>query len=113
MMPITLGMMWWFGLSSFYLLKNISAKYKKQYTAGIIGFLLIFAIADEPGSNKNLCEKKALTTIANSPEKTVQLNYDCSIMAWGKTTNFYDSDANTWMLKYWNVTERKKLYFQK
>ena len=111
-MPITLGLMFIFGKSTLYLINNISKKYKKIYVSGIVVFLLIFTNSDRLDISKYECEKQALETIAQSPEKIILLNCDCTVMTWRKLYNYNHSERNAELLNYWNITNEKKLYYQ-
>lgn len=112
-LPITIGIIYAYGLTSFYLIKNISSKYKKPYFAGLLLFLFIFTSVDMPIGENNLCEKEALKKIANSKDKVLELNIECNVMSWQKITNKKDSETNSILLQFWNISDEKKLYFQK
>ncbi|RPH31250.1 MAG: hypothetical protein EHM93_14360 [Bacteroidales bacterium] len=112
-MPVNLCLFYYYGLTSLYLINNIKPKLKLAYITGIAMFLLVFTIADKTNYYSSTCEKESLKVIANSPEKLVLINSDCSIMAWGKTTNPDDSKFNTQYLQYIGVLKDEKLYYQK
>jgi hypothetical protein len=69
-MPITICLFYIYGLSTLFLLENIT-KRKSMYYAAIITFSLIFTYADHSTLNENECEKQALMTIANSEDQIV------------------------------------------
>jgi len=112
-MPITICLIFIYGISTYFLINNVSTKYKKYYLSGVIIIMLIFTYADKPNFSENVCERQALETIAQSPEKIVFLKSDCTIMSWEKITDYKDSELNAKLLQYWNVTKEKKLYEQK
>ena len=112
-MPITICLIFIYGISTYFLINNVSTKYKKYYLSGVIIIMLIFTYADKPNFSENVCERQALETIAQSPEKIVFLKSDCTIMSWEKITDYKDSELNSKLLQYWNVTKEKKLYEQK
>jgi len=112
-MPITICLIFIYGISTYFLINNVSTKYKKYYLSGVIIIMLIFTYADKPNFSENVCERQALETIAQSPEKIVFLKSDCTIMSWEKITDYKDSELNAKLLQYWNVTKEKKLYYQK
>lgn len=112
-MPLTICMIFVYGFSTYFLINNILPKYKKLYLSGIVVVLLIFTYADKPNLNENICERQGLEIIAQSPEKIVFVESDCTIMSWEKTTDYRNSELNAKLLQYWGVTKEKKLYYQK
>ncbi len=112
-MPITLGLIFMYGISACYLIRNVNGILKKSYLALAGIFSILFTIIDEPEFHKNICEKKALKTLAQSTEKTVLIESDCTVMAWEKIINPIESEPNARLLQYWDVTTEKKLYYQK
>lgn len=114
-MPITLAIMFIFGLSAYFLINTFSGRAKKIYVSGLTIFLLFFTLADGPKTRyNNVCEKKALETIAASPEKIVVLDScNCTVMAWKKITDYNYSRWNAELLKIWGITKETKLYYQK
>jgi hypothetical protein len=112
-MPVTLGLIFVFGSTTFYLLKNISKKHEKIYILGIIALLLIFTNADRLNTKLYECERKALETIARSPDKIVVLDCDCPVMDWQKMDDYRQSGRNARLFEYWNITRVEKLYYQK
>jgi hypothetical protein len=113
--PITLALIFIYGLSTYFLLSIFTGKTKNIYILGITVFLLIFTINDGPTTNNNnICEKKAFEKIAGSPEKIVALDScNCTVMSWQKITDINDSQYKAELLKIWGVTKEKKLYYQK
>lgn len=112
MMPVTLSMIYMFGVSSFYLIENIYQKYKVKYLAGIAVVLFIFTIADSPNFDHNSCEKRALQKLVNSDQEIILLEEDCPVMAWGKINDPNKSWLNVQLLKHWQVVKGNKLYYQ-
>ena len=112
-MPITLGLIFIFGVTTFYLIRNISKKYKKIYVFGIIILLLIFTNADRLDTKDYECERQALETIAQSSEKIVLLDCDCPIMEFRIVNDYNHSELKAELIYYWNITNEKKLFYQK
>jgi len=112
-MPVTLGLIFVFGSTTFYLIKNISKKDKTIYILGIIVLLSIFFNADRLNTKPYECERKALETIARSPEKIVVLDCDCPVMDWRKIKDYQQSARNARLFEFWNITGGKKLYYNK
>jgi hypothetical protein len=113
--PITLALIFIYGLSSYYLLSVFQKRTRNIYVAGLTVFLLIFTIADGPETHSNnVCERQALEKIAKSRNNIVAIDScDCSVVSWVKITDFNDSEYNAEMLRIWGITQEKKLYFQK
>jgi len=112
-MPITLSLIFIFGISTLFLIKNMSGKQKMWYIPIIIGVLFIFANSDEPEFDKNECERSALQEIVNSKENIVALEHDCSVVAWEKYDKPEESELNAQLLTKWRVTDEKKYYYNK
>jgi hypothetical protein len=114
-LPITLISILFYSYSTFYLLKNLAAKYKFLYSLIIIIVSLVYINADEFFVVKKLgqCEKKSLQILANSTERIVFIDTDCSVLNWGKTLSADASKEKTSLLLHWNVLKEQKLYYQK
>ena len=112
-MPVTIALILIYGMSTYFLIKNSKPYFLKRYLPVIIVFSMIFTFADKPEFSKNDCEKKALEAISLSKDYTVLVEYDCSILAWGKIEDPTKSELNAQLLEYWGITKKKKLYYQK
>jgi len=112
-MPITIALIFIYGLSTIFLINNIALKYKWAYLSGIILFSLIYTNADRLEDANYLCEREAIEKIAASPDKIVELNNNCTVLSWGIITDYRESELNAQVLQYWGVTKEKKLYYQK
>lgn len=112
-MPILFALMLVYGKSTLFIINHLVEKQKAFYLTTIIVFSGIMTFADKPVFAKNACEKAALASIAQSPEKIVALENDCTVMAWGKITDPNYSETNAQLLHYWGVTKELKLYYQK
>lgn len=111
LMPVTIGLIFMYGLTTFFLIKNISKKYKLVYVFGVMVFFLIFSNADRFDKTGYECERQALETIAQSPELIVPLDNDCPVMEWVKLDDYRKSERNAVLFNYWNITSEKKLYY--
>ena len=112
-LPVTLGLLFFYGLTAFYIIKTVSVKYKKPYYSLIFIVGLIFFVHDFELRKYNLCERNAFEKISQSPDRVVFLDNDCSVMNWGKTLDTANSENKTKVLLYWGVIKEKKLYYQK
>ena len=111
-LPITLSIFYVYGMTSFYLFKNIVTKYRKWYIGGLILIAMNFTIVDKPDYDNNTCERDALEKISKSNENIVKLENDCLIMTWVKVKDPAFTETNSQVLQLWNITETPKLYFQ-
>jgi hypothetical protein len=111
-MPITLALIFIYGLSTIFLIKNTNNIRSYIYLILIIAFSIVYTLADKLEPGRKDCEKNALAQLANSKEDTVLLNCDCSVMAWEKITEPNQSEFNAELLQYWGITKEKKLYYQ-
>lgn len=112
-MPVIIGMIFIYGLSTFFIIKNGTMLYKKAYYAAVIIFILIFTIADEPIIKDNECEKMALKKLVASNQKITFIENDCTVMGWTKFKDYNYTRTNSRMLQYWGVIKEEKLYYQK
>ena len=110
-MPITIGIIFAFGSTSFYVIKNITGRHKKIYLPFVLIFLMFFTIIDGNKIKDYECEKKAIETIAQSTDKIVRLDSDCPVMEWHKIYDYKQSEYNAELFYYWNITKEKKYYF--
>jgi hypothetical protein len=112
-MPITLSLMFLFGVTTLFLFKTISSRQKIWYIPLIALVLIIFTNADKPGFDSNNCEKHALREISESPGKIVPLKNDCTVLSWVKINKPEDSELNAQLLMKWGITKSLKLYYNK
>ena len=112
-MPVTLALFFYYGLTTFHILKELPFKSRKYYIAALLLFSAVFIYADKEIRKQNTCEKDALEKISRSPDKIVFLDNDCSVLAWGKSTDYRDSEVKTDLLQRWGVLKEKKFFYQK
>lgn len=112
-MPLTLCIMFLFGSTTLFILKNSVKKDEMWFVPLIVFVLFIFANADEPEFDNNTCERKALQEISQSKEKVVQVPSDCKVVAWGRINKPEDSDLSAQLLYKWHITKEVKLYYNK
>ncbi len=111
-MPVLLCLMYGFGLSTYFLLRQFPGRLKVAYRVGVVLFLAIFVNADLPLPVQNQCERAALETIARSPEIIVRLDAACTVLAWKKISDYRDSDLQGELLQRWGVTEERRYFYQ-
>jgi len=110
-MPITLSLIFMFGISTLFLFKNLTSKQKIWYLPVIFGVLLLFTINDEQHFDKNKCERNALKEISESKCNIVRLQNDCAVLSWQKTLKPEYSQLNSQLLTIWKVTKYNKLFY--
>jgi hypothetical protein len=111
--PITLSLMFIFAKTTIFILNNSQRKQKYWYIPLVIFVLFVFANADEPEFDKNSCERNAILQIANSKEKIVKIDDNCTVLSWIIIDNPQQSELNTKLLKIWKIIDEDKLYYQK
>jgi len=112
MIPVLIALIYIYGLSTFEIIKSLNENKKKLYVGWIVFLSAFFTIADAQLIKENECERKALQTIANSTEKIVKLNSDCTVMSWNLVRDYKHSDTNTELLRICNVISEEKYYYQ-
>lgn len=110
-LPITLSLVFMFGISTLFLFKNLTSIHRKWYVPVICGVLLFFTINDEEHFDKNKCERSALKEISESKGNIVRLQSNCNVLSWGKIIKPEDSQLNSQLLYIWEVTKVRKLYY--
>lgn len=112
-MPITIALLYFYGMSSFFLLQNLKIKFRNVYLISLLAFFAVYMNADKLETEEYRCERKALEFLVNSPEKITLLPNNCNVMAWELFPDPKRSEMNAEMLKFWGITKEKKLYYQK
>lgn len=110
--PITIGLMFIYGKSSIQILNHLQGKQKSWFILLLVLFAFIFTNADKPGFDKNKLQILALKRIANSNDKVVLIEEDCTVLSWEKNTDPAYSKLNGELLHRWNITKDNKLYYQ-
>lgn len=111
-MPITLGLIFIYAMSSYQLIKHFNGKSKYLYLTLTFIFTFVFSNADKLELNKNACEKLALEKISKSNDKVVLIENDCTVLSWDKITDSTKSALNGQLLKKWKITSDNKQYYQ-
>lgn len=111
-MPVTLCLMFIFANSTIFIFRTTVRKQRNWYVPVIVLVLLIFTNADRGQFDSNACEKAALYEISASKDAIVKLNTDCLVLSWWKITKPEETELNSKVLKLWNITKDRKLYFQ-
>lgn len=113
LVPVTLAIIFIYGLTTFYIIKMIKFRFRVYYSIIASGITLFFIISDTEYHKYNKCEINALEKIANSPDKIVFIDNNCSVLNWGKTLDPRSTYNGSKLLQQWGVTSEEKLYYQK
>ncbi|MBL0104834.1 MAG: hypothetical protein IPP51_14375 [Bacteroidetes bacterium] len=112
-MLITILLIVMYAKSTIYILSNSKNRFKVKYVIVVCLLSLAATLKDKPQFDFNECEISALNEIRNSPDSVVLLSQDCTVLSWNKQVWADDSKLNADLLKFWNITDREKLYYQK
>jgi len=107
-MPITLGLVFLFGLSTHFILTQLKGQWYTRYAIWTGVFLFIFMWEDKGRFDQNQCERKALEAIAQSPatETIVQLPQECRVLSWEAQKTFDKSSNAGILLRQWNIIKQ-------
>ncbi len=111
-MPITIGLLFIYGMSSLELIKILHNRTRTMYFILLTAVAFIFLIADKPEFKKNACERLALEKISKSNDKVVFLEDNCTVLSWYKITDSTKSTLNGQLLEKWRITKDIKKYYQ-
>ena len=111
-MPVTLLMILSFGMTTYHLIYFLKEKRKIMYVSYISILLFSYLCINETHPGRNHCEKKALYTIANSPNDIVEIKSNCSIVSWNTISDYKESEFNAQLFHFWGITNKKTYYYQ-
>ena len=113
-LPITIGLIGFYALSTSYLLRNLLGRALRWYGLGVAVVAFIFMYADRRlyPRHDNACERQALALLAQAGARpVVQLPDSCTVMSWEPVTNPSESLTNAELLGLWHITNGQKLYY--
>lgn len=99
-------------MSTYFLVENLKSRILNGYLIGLFILFAIYMNSDRLETEKYLFERKCLEILANSPNEVTALPATFNVMSWTPITDPKFSESNATMLKFWNITKEKKLYFQ-
>jgi hypothetical protein len=112
-LPIIVGMMGCFALSSCYLSLHLPPPARRRYAAALVAFVAVFTFADKPRPREsNACQRQQWATLAASPDAIVRLPADCTVLDWKLIDDYTKTELNGRMLHYWGITTTPKRYYQ-
>ncbi|WBO83805.1 hypothetical protein [Hymenobacter yonginensis] len=111
-MPLLLGLMFLYGLSTQLLLRQLPRRPHRYYLAGVLAFSAFFMLSDQLQlTNNNDCERASLARLAASPEPVVRLSEGCTVAAWWKINAPQYSETSAQLIQYWGITKDEKRYY--
>ncbi|WP_331148412.1 hypothetical protein [Hymenobacter sp.] len=111
-LPIILGIMFFYGLSSYFLLHQLPALFRRRYIAWLVVLSSFYLITDTLFlTDNNTCERQGLERLAQATEPIVRVSAECAVMSWWKINRPEYSETNAQLLEYWGITKGKKLYY--
>lgn len=111
-MPLLLGLMFLYGLSTLLLLRQLPRPHQRRYLAGVLVVSAFFMLSDQPILTvNNDCERASLARLAASSEPVVRLGEGCTVAAWWKINDPQYSRDNARLLHYWGITKDEKRYY--
>ena len=109
--PVTLALIYLFGVSTLYLLKHGPPRFNRLYVPALVALVALYSFADVANLRDNNCEVEAMRTVARSTEAVVHLDSDCPVMNWGTITDPNVSGQAAEMMVHWNILKEKKLFY--
>lgn len=106
--PVTLALMFIFGASTLYLLRQVQGRIKMFYVAMVAGVLLVFTIADEPEFERNDCERQVLNDIYRNKLSVIPADRACSVLTWNNSHDGGQGGLREELLKLWRVIPPEK-----
>lgn len=113
LIPVTLCLMFIFGKTTFFIIKNLAKKHKLWYIPLIILALTAFTNADESNFGNTTCERESIKQIAQSKEPIVKVTYGCYIASWRVIEYPKESLLQAQLLKKWEIVTEDKLFYQR
>ncbi|MDO7849671.1 hypothetical protein Q5H92_25130 [Hymenobacter sp. M29] len=113
-LPITLGLVGLFTLSTYWLLVYLPPRGRLRYAGAVLVLLAVFTVADKHRiSNTNAGERRLLSLLSQSEAPVVALPADCNLMDWQPLTDYRKSELNSRLFHHWRITKTRKLYYQR
>lgn len=110
--PITLSLIFLFASTTYYLIRHSSKNFQRIYIPLVLFTLLIYINADRLKSQHFYCERDALKELSQATEEPYLLKNNCTVMEWQILDKPEKSKLNAGLFNYWNITKKKRLYFQ-
>lgn len=110
--PITIALIYFYGNSTYFLINNLTGRSLKYYGVFLFALFAIYMNSDRIETEKYRFERQCIETLAKSQNEVTKLPDTFNVMSWYPLTDPKQSESNAKMLKFWNITKEKKLYYQ-
>ncbi|RPD49999.1 hypothetical protein DNI29_04170 [Hymenobacter sediminis] len=111
-LPIILAFVLFYGMSGYYLLRNLPARQRSWYIGLVVLFGAIFMNADKLHiTDNNGCERVAFQQLAHSTSAVVSLPMNCAVMSWETITDPEASALNALLLQHWRIIDQPRRYY--
>lgn len=110
--PITIALIYFYGNSTYFLINNLPGRNLKHYGIFLFVLFAIYMNSDRIETEKYRFERQCIEILAKSPNEVTKLPATFNVMSWYPLTDPKQSESNATMLKFWNITKEKKLYYQ-
>lgn len=110
-MPVTLGLIFVFGLSTNFIINHISSRSRPIFYFVFAVVVFIYTNAELTKFRTNECEKSMIKEIIASKDSIVKLSNECTCMEWRPETDPNESELNIQQLIKWGVLNDHKLYY--
>lgn len=112
-LPIILGLIFFYGMSSYFLLHKLPVLLRRRYLIWVALFSCFYLVTDTLFlKGNNLCERQGLESLAQSTESIPRISAECTVMSWWMMNKPEYTETNAELLQYWGITKNKKLYYQ-
>jgi hypothetical protein len=110
--PITITLFYFYGSSTYFIFNNLSGKKLRYYGVFLMALFVIYMNSDRIETEKYRFERQCIEALVKSPNEVTKLPATFNVMSWYPLTEPNQSESNAIMLKFWNITKEKKLYYQ-
>lgn len=110
--PITITLIYFYGNSTYFLINNLPGRSLKYYGVFLFALFAIYMNSDRIETEKYRFERQCIESLVKSPNEVTKLPATFNVMSWYPLTDPKQSESNAKMLKFWNITKEKKLYYQ-
>lgn len=110
--PITIALLYFYGKSTLFIVNNLRSERRNYYGLFLLIIFGIYMNSDRIETEEYQFERQCLEILAKSPTDITKLPATSNVMSWEPLLTPERSEGNATMLKHWNITDRKKLYYQ-
>lgn len=110
-MPVTVALIYYFGASTYFLIKHFKTISKQRYVTAVLICLLVFTFADLKGIGRNRCERQAFEKMARSNDSVIAIPNDCFVLDWQNVHDYRQTEIKAELIYYWNISDKKILFY--